>query len=456
MTGGVERLAVVAAALYVLVAGWAMFSLSYDIWGAFIIAPVIVIVTVPLLRRLFTGEHAALFPIALVGLFAKLVGSMYRYWVAFDAYGGSADAGRYHDYGKAAAGNIWEGLGTTWPALPRQVGTPFVEQLTALVYTFIGTSRLAGFFFFAWLGFWGLVLFLRAALVGVPGLAQRRYALLVFLTPSLVYWPSSIGKEAVMCLFLGLASYGGARLLSGRWGGWAVPITLLGIIGARFVRPHFAALWVGALVVGLLSGLLTGRSGRGVIGRLGTITLAVIAVIGLTAVARVTLNYLDPQTEESEGAVVSERITNIFEETERRTEQGGSGFETITISGPQDYPYAIVRTLTRPLLTEARSFAELLPAIEMAALVVLGLASWRRLANLPRMMLSSPYVVFAVVVLVMFGIAFTSVGNLGILTRQRSLVVPLLLLPLCLPPLPRRLPPWARPTSPAETIEVAT
>jgi hypothetical protein len=39
----------------------------------------------------------------------------------------------------------------------------------------------------------------------------------------------------------------------------------------------------------------------------------------------------------------------------------------------------------------------------------------------------------AVVVLVMFGVAFTSIGNLGVLTRQRSLVMPLFLLPYCLP-----------------------
>jgi hypothetical protein len=105
----------------------------------------------------------------------------------------------------------------------------------------------------------------------------------------------------------------------------------------------------------------------------------------------------------------------------------------IIIAGPQDYPVAIVRTLTRPLLMEAGSVAELLPALEMTALLMLAVVSWRRVVNLPVVMLRTPYLVLAVVVLVMFGIAFTSVGNLALLTRQRSLVMPLLLLPCCLP-----------------------
>lgn len=275
-------------------------------------------------------------------------------------------------------------------------------------------------------------------MIAVPGLAVHRYALLVFFAPSLVYWPSSIGKEAFVMLCLGLASYGGARLVTGRWGGRSLPVTVLGIAGAGFVRPHFAAIWTGALALALLAGAFTGGTRRGAGGRLGTALLALAAVVGLTVVAGVTLEYLDPKGDETKGTVVQDRIMSIFEETERRTEQGGSSFETITVSGPWDYPVAIARTLTRPFITEADSLAEALPAVEMTALLLLGLGSWRRLANLPRMMLRSPYLVFTVVALVMFGIAFTSVGNLGILARQRSLVMPLLVLPFCLSRLPGR------------------
>ena len=42
----------------------------------------------------------------------------------------------------------------------------------------------------------------------------RRYAALVFLLPSLLFWPSSIAKEAWILACLGLAAYGAAKMLT--------------------------------------------------------------------------------------------------------------------------------------------------------------------------------------------------------------------------------------------------
>ena len=71
----------------------------------------------------------------------------------------------------------------------------------------------------------------------------------------------------------------------------------------------------------------------------------------------------------------------------------------------------------------------------MTALLIVGIVSWRRLAHAPKLMLTTPYLVFAALCVITFGVAFASIGNLGILTRQRSLVLPLLLVFWCLPPI---------------------
>ena len=92
--------------VYIVAMGWGMVNLGYDTWGAFIVIPLIVVVTVPVLHRVFAGEQADLYSIALLGLAAKFAGSFFRYWVAFDAYGGSSDAARYHDFGKAVADDL--------------------------------------------------------------------------------------------------------------------------------------------------------------------------------------------------------------------------------------------------------------------------------------------------------------------------------------------------------------
>ena len=68
--------------------------------------------------------------------------------------------------------------------------------------------RLGGFLVFAWIGFLGLLLFWRAFRIGVPDGDGRRYMILVLFLPSLLYWPSAIGKEAWMMLGLGLCAYG--------------------------------------------------------------------------------------------------------------------------------------------------------------------------------------------------------------------------------------------------------
>ena len=56
-----------------------------------------------------------------------------------------------------------------------------------------------------------------------------------------------------------------------------------------------------------------------------------------------------------------------------------------------------------------------------SALVV---ASWRRLASIFGRLRSEPYVTYAVVYLLMFFFAFGTIGNFGILARQRSQAMP--------------------------------
>lgn len=428
-----------AAALgvgYLLLTSYAMTAYSYEIWGAFVIGPIILAISIPLLGRMFRDEDRDLYPIAVAGLAAKLVGAMFFYWLALDAFGGESDSASYHFYGRQIAAEIRDGSLSLWGAVPTSQGTPFIEEITGLLYAVFGSSELGGFLLFAWMAYWGALFFVRAAALAVPGIDRSAYAALVLFLPSIVLWSAITGKEAVVMFGLGIASYGSARLLTGRWGGWSVPVTIIGLLIAGLVRPHFAGMWVGALVLALVVGSLTGSAGRGALGRVGTIFFAVVALAGLVVVAQITLRYLDPSGDDGDEAV-GDRISSIIETTERNTTVGGSSFEPIHIRGPQDWPVAIYRTLTRPMLNEARNLGEILPAAETSVLFLLAAIRWRRLASLPRMLLRSPYVVFAVVVLIAFGLAWSVFGNLGLLVRQRSLVAPLMVLLLCLPQIGR-------------------
>jgi uncharacterized membrane protein len=436
-----EAAALVAGAAYLVVLGWAMQNLSYDIWGALVVVPVLAALSLPLINRAFAGDLAPIRPWVWAGLAAKFAGSVVGYYLRFDAYGGAADAGRYDAAGSVSAAAIRSGSASPFNLIPRATDTAFIEQLTGTVYTIFGSSRLGGFMVFTWMSFWGLVFFVRAAHHAIPGLATRRYALAVFFFPSLVYWGSSIGKEAWVGLCLGLTAWGAALVLARRGGvRIGVVMVLAGLLGAARVRPHFAAIWAGAILVALVLRVVLDLVGRRDTDekrrfQMGTIVLVLVAGIGFAVVATAALEFLPSDAGDEESGTVSDQLSTVFTEVERRTAQGGSSFDPVSIDGPWDWPYAAVRTLTRPLLVEANSLATLLPAIEMTALLLVGVFSWRRLLNAPKLMLTVPYVVFAALCVVTFGVAFASIGNLGILTRQRSLILPLLLVFWCLPPI---------------------
>ena len=149
----------------------------------------------------------------------KLAASFVRYFVAFSLYG-SGDASAYDSAGTEIAESFHRGELSLTDLLALRQGTRFIDDLTGLIYALTGPSRLGGFLVYSFIGFWGLFLFHRAARIGLPEGSQRRYALLVFFLPSLVFWPSSIGKEAVMMLSLGICAYGAARILERQGWGW--------------------------------------------------------------------------------------------------------------------------------------------------------------------------------------------------------------------------------------------
>ncbi|MDO8362924.1 MAG: hypothetical protein Q7V88_08500 [Actinomycetota bacterium] len=414
---------------YMLAAAWAMQNVSYDIWGAFVAAPLIAAVMIPIIHATFRRQPA-LRRIAYAGLAAKGLGTLARYWVAFDAYGGAADAQAYHDKGRLIAGQIRGGEVALWSLIPHGQGTRFLESLNGTLYTLVGSSKLAGFMWFSALGFGGVLLCIKAACLAAPKASLERYALLCCLSPSLVFWPSSLGKESWMSLSFGLLAYGSARLFSTRQ--FVRPLTYVaaGTAGGVFVRPHIAAVWVGAAVTAAVWSAVGTRTDRSNSRATAAVVMA-IGVAGLVLVGRIALQFLgENETSDSVGS----QIDNAFDRTLRRTSGGGSQFVPSAIESPLDYPLSVLRTLTRPLPHEVTGISTLLPALETTAIIVLAVVGARRLASLPGMLRRSPFTVFHLLVVVTGALAYSSFSNLAILVRQRSLLMPSLLFLLCLPP----------------------
>ena len=412
--------ALTLASAYAVTTVWALASLTYDIAGGLVIAPVLVALSLPVLRRVAAADRQVSISLLVLALMLKLASSLVRYAQAFLLYDGNADASRYHDAGAGIAAALRAGL--AWKAVGPFPGTATLEAVTGYVYLVTGTSVLIGFLVFSWLGFWGLLLFHRAYAVAFPDGETRRYALLVLFLPSLLFWPSSIGKESLMTLGLGLGAYGAARLFARRPGGVLCLAAGLGL--ASLIRPHMAAMLFAGVFVGYLARPLRPGSAFGPL--LKAFGVAIMVVVGLVLVAQAEKFF---GVDGKDGRTVG----SVIDSTVQQTSQGGSEFEATPVTNPLQLPMAIVSVLLRPFPWEANNLQALVAAMESTGLAYVVWRSRDRLRRLPSLLRTQPYVAFVVTYSLLFVVAFSSFANFGILTRQRVQVFPFVLVLLALP-----------------------
>jgi hypothetical protein len=423
-TGAIMTAGLAVAALWIATLIVAMERSTYDIWGAIVIGPTLFIVTIPLLSRQARREvDSRVFWLLFLALVAKLFfGTLIRYYITIDVYHG-ADARSYHFEGVRISelflhGNFDPGLRTVFT-------TDFINLATGILYTVIRPTLMGGFFVYSWLAFIGTFYFYRAFVVAVPDGRNKTYARLLFFLPSILYWPSSIGKDAWLMFGLGIAAYGAALVLTGplRRGLFAITI---GLAAAAMVRPHTAA----GLAIGLVVAfVIKRRSGRE--RRRGPIA-KVLAFAFLAAVAfgivLLTQKFLVGKDISGGG------VTSILEKASEVTSKGGSSFSTYSVTSPTGLALGTMTVLFRPFVIEASNAQMLGSAIEGAFLLLLTLWRIRWLVAALKGMRRMPYLVVMMAYAGVSIIALSAVGNFGILTRQRTLIFPAYLALLCVPP----------------------
>jgi hypothetical protein len=346
----------------------------------------------------------------------RVVGAWLRYTILFEVYGGTGDARGYYTRGLAYAGrfanldfspffdpSLW--YRGAW------TGTSFMSFPSGIVLTFIGPSLLGEFLAFSLLALLGLAGFVIAFRRAYPDIPTWRYARWVWLFPSLWYWPSSVGKEAMVTLGIGLTVWG----LIGRRERVQWPLTVLGTFLVFAIRPQVAAVLIFSAVIGYWVSF--GRRwtpGKALQG-------AVILGAGLTglwlAMDRMGVGGFDV-----------EGVQEYMEREALAAAGGGSDVESVRV-GLGGVPMALVNILTRPWPWEARNNVVLLSAMEMVLLwgiiwyrrknLVHALKTWRSHALLR---LAVPFILVYSISLGML------VVNLGIVARQRIFLFPFIFL----------------------------
>jgi hypothetical protein len=422
-------LAAVTIAL-VLYALTPLFSSSegYDMMGAFVVTPLVIAFTIPILRRQARREGGkALMTLLVAALLFKIVGAFLRYFLAVDVYDGKNDAFWYDFVGTDLAARFREG---NYSLGAGASGSEFMELLTGIIYTFIGPTIVGGFVFYSWLGFLGLFMFYRAFVLAIPEGRKRTYARFIFFLPSFLFWPSSIGKESWMMFTLGIAAYGAANMLSGKTlRGFG--IAGLGLWLAALPRPHISAV-IGIAVAGafILRRPSPERKRSAPLMKLASLIIVGGAAVFFVAQASTFLQ--SSQIDTSEG------LGTALEQAADRTGKGGGEFTPPVITSPAKVPEAILTVLFRPTIPEAHNQQALLASVESTFLLIYVLVRLKWALAALRMVRKRPYIAFSVLVTGLLIGAFSAIGNYGILARERVQIIPFLLVLLCIPPAKRR------------------
>ncbi|MGZ4796489.1 MAG: hypothetical protein ACXV8T_11390 [Acidimicrobiia bacterium] len=410
------------AVVYGLMIVFAVGSGTFELVEAIPLIPILAWATQRMARRIARADDdPSVVPFLMAAFSAKLLGTLLRAAVVAWYYNNRSDALDYHRYGQAFATQF---RSFDFSGVKSLSGTDFMRTFTGFIYTFTGSSQVSGAIVMSFLSFLGGVLLWRGFRLAVPDGLTRRFALLVLFLPSLLYWPSALGKEGWAMFCLGLASYGVARVTTG-----SIPSGVLyfalGLVGVGMLRPHVAlTMFCGVALAGLV-----GKSRRpgGTSGVLRIVLFGVLLIAGFVLASSTAEFFGVP-------SLTTETVNQTLANAEGRTSEAGSSFTPVNVSSnPALFPVAVVTVLFRPLPFEVSNVVAGASAFEGVFLIWLTWKARRRLMAVPRYMRRAPFIAYCVGITFTFIYAFSAFSNFGILARQRCQVLPFYLALLCLP-----------------------
>jgi hypothetical protein len=309
------------------------------------------------------------------------------------------------NYGGDASGYFRMSL---HPDIDFAFGTYGVCFVVSFLSQGMGLSFLGCSLVFQLFGFIGLLAF-DAALREVTWDKSRNIRLLatliVFL-PSVSFWSSGLGKDALSFCAMGLALWAALRLKQ-RW--WLLTIAVLLML---LVRPHMA----GMLGLGLAGSFVLQRG----IPLPQRVVLGGIALSAALFLVPLGLNYAG--VGEDAGA---EDVMQYIEGRQGHNLKGGGAVDISSMSPPvQMFTY-----LFRPTLIEVRNLFSLAAAVDNTILLFLFIAGWWELVrkSLPAHLLAHNRMFLWIYSLGAWLILAMTTANLGIALRQKWMFAPMLI-----------------------------
>ncbi len=317
------------------------------------------------------------------------------------------------------------------PRLPLTIigagtATGSMSALAAWSFYLMGPSKYATCIAFAMLSLCGKLAMYRVFRANVDPTFRWPVAIATLFVPSFVFWSSGLIKEAAAVAGFGWILYGVHLWIGeGRVApGWV--LMGLGAVPVMLIKPYIMF----PLVLAVGSWYYWARSLKRGRLRIRPAAFAAAAALGVGGI--VLLGHQFPEYAADTFSIHTHELQQIG-----RGLRGGSNYalgdEMPTTLGAQLLyaPLALLTSLFRPLIFEARGLLMLANALETTVLTVLfaRILFTRNLDGVRRQILDDPFLVFCVVFVVSFGIAVGLAStNLGTLSRYRSPILPFFVL----------------------------
>ena len=408
-------------------------QLGSNPFGAIIVAAVLFGISRPIIRWVVEKEQNPwLLRILTWSLILHMLAAPAQIYVVNNFYHGIADWIRYDTQGAILAPNFRSLNFTLQGANVRGiVNDGSVSIFAGIVMAIVGVNQLATFLAFSWMSWLGTILFYRAFTTTFPGVPRghKRYAYLVFFLPSTIFWTADVSKEAIMTVSLGLVAYGCAKVLVRAPGGFR--FLTLGALAGFLIRPNELLVVLGGFAVALMIRPPGSGTRQNPLARVSG--LLFMGLLFGTSVY-LTLHYLKFG---GSGQGVSLSTTNQNNQG-CATGCGSSGFTYS--SNPLTWPIDAYTILFDPLPFNAHGSGEYAAAFENLVLVGIVIASYRQLRILPRASFARAYVMMCIVYSAGFIYAFAALGNLGLIYRERVMLLPFLMVLFAIPRSPKGRP----------------
>lgn len=325
-----------------------------------------------------------------------------------------ADCYGYHTNGMLIADLV---RAFDWRDIPWGLNTAATEILTGFIYAPMGADVYGMLFFSSCIGLCGCAHICLAFGNWATPAKTWKFSLITLFLPSLALWTGLFGKDSWIALGLGIGAYGYSSLLKS----YRLPAllhVLAGMAIVTVVRPYIAF----ALVISMATSYLWALTRTRRISILTKIQMVVLFIAAVSIAGAVAQRFLGLDE-------VSAQSLEEYGDT--RAEGNAVGGSVVAVNATpgiagtiEAFPRGVVRVLFQPFPWEAHNLSSAMAAIENLFILWFALRHLLFLRALVTQAVRDPYTLFSGVFATGLLLIFSLTPNLGLLSRERTQLLP--------------------------------